>query len=350
VNDMLAELRTSHTAFYTPQMREYYELLDIFDRGGEASEAVRRRFGKGEARYEGIGVVTRVIDGRTFVVDVLEDSPASEAGLRVGDEVRSVDGGAFEPIESFRGKADALVRLEIQSQDDPASRREVSVKPRLIYPRASFLKSINDSARIVERGGMHIAYVRIRSYASEAYQEELVKLVTGDGRLAKADALVLDIRGGWGGANPEYLELFNQAVPAMRMTGRDGRMHVHDPHWRKPVVLLVDGGTRSGKEILAHGFKRYGIGKVVGACTAGAVVGGMPFVLKDDNLLMVAVTNVEVDGGRLEGRGVEPDVQVEFDVRHCGGRDPQLDRAVEEAAKEAQAKNENVVGTAGASR
>jgi carboxyl-terminal processing protease len=43
------------------------------------------------------------------------------------------------------------------------------------------------------------------------------------------------------------------------------------------------------------------------------------------------VVDVEVDGKRLEGVGVAPDVTVPFDIRYAAGRDPQFDAAVEKA-------------------
>jgi carboxyl-terminal processing protease len=93
--------------------------------------------------------------------------------------------------------------------------------------------------------------------------------------------------------------------------------------------MLVNKGSRSGKEILAYGFKKYGIGKVVGTKTAGAVVGGSPFLLEDGNLLYLAVVDVLVDGERLEGKGVIPDIEVPSPLEYAQGKDPQLEKAVE---------------------
>ena len=36
-----------------------------------------------------------------------------------------------------------------------------------------------------------------------------------------ADALIWDLRDGWGGAVPEYLDLFNVRAPTMQVFGRD---------------------------------------------------------------------------------------------------------------------------------
>jgi carboxyl-terminal processing protease len=93
--------------------------------------------------------------------------------------------------------------------------------------------------------------------------------------------------------------------------------------------MLVNNGSRSGKEILAYGFKKYKLGTLIGTKTAGAVVGGSPFLLEDGNLLYLAVIDVLVDGERLEGKGVIPDLEVPFTLEYAQGKDPQLEKSVE---------------------
>jgi carboxyl-terminal processing protease len=92
--------------------------------------------------------------------------------------------------------------------------------------------------------------------------------------------------------------------------------------------MLVNGGTRSGKEILAYGFKAYGVGEVIGERTAGAVLAGRAYLLSDGSLLLLAVADVLVDGQRLEGVGVMPTIPVPFALAYAQGQDPQLDHAV----------------------
>jgi hypothetical protein len=48
---------------------------------------------------------------------------------------------------------------------------------------------------------------------------------------------------------------------------------------RKPVAMLVNGGTRSGKEILAYGFKKYRLGEIIGSRTEGAVLAATAFLI-----------------------------------------------------------------------
>jgi carboxyl-terminal processing protease len=48
---------------------------------------------------------------------------------------------------------------------------------------------------------------------------------------------------------------------------------------------------------------------------------------------VLAVSDVRVDGERLEGRGVVPDVKAPFALPYAAGRDPQLDAALEKLAQ-----------------
>jgi len=105
-----------------------------------------------------------------------------------------------------------------------------------------------------------------------------------------------------------------------------------NPHWRKPVILLVDGTTRSGSEVFAFSLQRAGI-PIVGTRTPGEVTVARPFILSDESLLLVATCAVAVDGVILEGNGVQADVVVPYEIAYAAGNDPQLDAALELAAR-----------------
>jgi carboxyl-terminal processing protease len=328
INKMLSELRASHTGFYTRDDPAYYQLADVFS-GKLRREGLDRVFPGGEVTYPGIGTFTRVdSENRVFVIGVIEATPAARAGLVVGDEILAADNMPFHPVGSFRGKVGTPVTLTVRRTSD-GPRFNLSVVPEDLRPNRMFLQGMEASARIIEGGhGARIGYVHVWSYAGGGYQRALERLIAS-GPLKDADALIWDLRDGWGGAEPEYLDLFNPRGPSMQLINRNGAVTDLDVRWRKPVAMLINGGTRSGKEILAYGFKKYGFGEVIGTPTAKAVLAATAFLMRDGSLLLLPVTDVRVDGERLEGVGVTPTIAVPFEVDYAAGKDPQLDRAVE---------------------
>jgi carboxyl-terminal processing protease len=329
IDALLAELGVSHTGRYVPGEVAYYELLDIFARD-EFAPRIEEMFAGGGIAYTGIGVVPRRHDGRTFLAAVYHGGPAARAGLLTGDEIVSADGAPFDPVASFAGKQGRAVVLEVRREVDGPT-FEVEVVPRRIRPNAFFADALRESMRVIEHEGRSFGYVRVWSYARREYHN-LLSRELARGRLAAVDGLVLDLRGGWGGARPEYTELFVGGAPIMTYTGRDGRERLANFRWRRPVVVLVDEGTRSGKEVVTFGLQRHGV-PVVGTRTAGALLGGRGYLLRDGSLLVLAVSDVRVEGQRLEGVGVRPDIEVPFTLPYAAGADPQLEAALAELAR-----------------
>ena len=330
INAMLSELKVSHTRHYINDDPGYYQLAEIFSyplRG-----EIPKHFPSNKVIYPGIGIFTKTIEGKIFVYGVMAGLPGDKAGLLTGDEIASADGKPFAPVGSFQGKTGTPVSLEIRRSADVETRR-IIVVPETIEPGDAFKSSLRESARIIERGGKKIGYIRFWSYAGSRYQDVLEEELSS-GKLKEADALIWDLRGGWGGARPNYLDIFVPQAITMTMTERNGEAEAVNFRWRKPVALLIDNGSRSGKEVLAHGFKELKLGPIIGERTAGAVLAATAFMLSDGSLLVLAVNDVSVNGTRLEGNGVTPTIEQPFDIRYAAGKDPQIERALEELSKD----------------
>jgi carboxyl-terminal processing protease len=112
VNQMLAELKTSHTRYFTKWEPDYYTLQAalISQRlaaygTSDTSVLEKSRPGlyssKAKPHRTGIGVVTKEIDGHFYVNKVLASSPAEKAGIVLGDLLLEVNGQKFHPVRSF---------------------------------------------------------------------------------------------------------------------------------------------------------------------------------------------------------------------------------------------------------
>jgi carboxyl-terminal processing protease len=335
VNQMLAELQASHTRFYTAAETEYYQLAGIFRQG--ILRSLRPFLPNGKLEYTGIGIYTRDSGENTFIRAILDGSPAQQAGLKVGDRILSVDGKPFQAVQSFVGKAGQLVQIQIQRTPDVAP-VEIAVTPKVFDPATMFLDAMKASVEVIERNNHRIGYIHVWSYADPIYQQQLERELSSD-RLGNVDGLIWDLRDGWGGANPTYLNPFAAPAPELIFIDRDGDRSSSSLPWRKPVVMLVNQGSRSGKEILAYAFRKYRVGKIVGSKTAGAVLAGRAFIMQDGSLLYLAVADVLVDGKRLEGEGISPDRSVPFPIEYAQGNDPQKQQAIQTMLQTLQAPN-----------
>ncbi len=191
-----------------------------------------------------------------------------------------------------------------------------------------FETALQSSMWVFERNGKKIGYAHVWSYAGAAYHEQLREAILW-GKLSQCDALIVDLRDGWGGADINNLNLFRKPIAIIKSTPRTGAIGSYSGVWEKPVALLTNGRSTSGKELFAYGFQKLQLGKIIGETTAGAVVAGRIFKLSSGDLLYLAVNDVHVDGKRLEGVGVTPDVSIKRPIG-SGETDPQLERALKE--------------------
>ncbi len=266
-----------------------------------------------------------------FVKTVFAGGPSQQAGLLRGDKILEADGRPFDPVSCFQGHSGQVVVLSVQ-RSAGGSPLEVRVTPHTVNPKQEWLDAQRRGARVIHHRGKRIAYVPLFSCGGEEHVQALREAIVDS--FQHADALILDFRDGWGGCNPDFLNLFNSAPPVITQVGRDGQRQTIDSQWRKPVFLLINGGSRSGKEMVAYAIKTQKIGTLIGERTAGAVVAGRPFLLSDRSLLYLAVADVLFDGRRLEGVGVEPDVVLSDQLAYAAGSDIQLDRALAIASGE----------------
>jgi len=323
VNRYLQALQASHTYYLTPSDWEYYHLLAIFEAVPEVQTLLQQQ----PLAYPSIGVIAQRHDTQWIVADVLPNGPAAQAGLQMGDQLLRVDDQPYAPVAPWWQHTAQPARLDFARQ---GQQHHVAITAQRVHPAAELLAALQASFQVREIQGRRIGYAHFYSYAGRQYQDALEEAIR-NGPLRDAEALVMDLRYGLGGADPCYLNLFNPQVPQLASIDRDGQQTTFPIQWKKPVVMLVNETSRSGKEVLAFAARQHGLATLVGTRTAGAVLAGSPIIIEGQDLLYLAVRDVQVDGQRLEGVGVAPHHEVAADLLDCQGVDRQLEKAWEVA-------------------
>jgi carboxyl-terminal processing protease len=315
---MLGELKTSHTAIIEPDV--YRELVEIESKGALAPT---------------VGIDIMKLPEGYFVHDVIAGTPAAVSGVLRGDRLLHVDGATPEeaglrPVPwdvglggprgyylPTKGKS-ILLELERRVETNKAGYNVYQVR---LEPRPwSLLEAERASARVFERGpGLKIGYVRLYHFLSTNVVDLLASLLS-DGPLAQTDGLILDIRGK--GGLPEVVD---------RTIALFDKKTKHGPVYARPVVCVADSETRSAKEMFAWQWRQLAIGPLVGERTRGAVVGARFVPLPDGSYLVLASCDMRccTGGTVLEGKGVDPDVQVTDKLAWASGADPLREKAEE---------------------
>lgn len=327
IDTVLASLQASHTGRFEPDTIAYFELADIFRFA--IRNDMRRLFPPdGQVSYPGVGMIAEPLAGSQFVSDVYDGSPAARAGILTGDEILSVDGAPYHEIASFSDKVGRSVEIRLR-RNAGAEPISVTVGVERLRPLRTFEQAIEASIGVTERDGKRIGYVRLWTLSAPDGLD-IVGREMADGRLKDVDGMVVDLRGRWGGGPSDAAELFVGDTPTFRLIPRDGEATLANVRWQKPVVAIIDEGARSGLELFAYALRSNGI-PLVGSRTAGALLAGRAYLLPDDSLLEVAVSDAVIgDDVRLEGIGVVPDIPVAFSLPYAAGRDPQREAALQE--------------------
>ncbi len=151
--------------------------------------------------------------------------------------------------------------------------------------------------------------------------------------------LIVDDRRNSGGQAANYvLETLNRKYLAS-WKDRDGLVF-NTPNGAiyGPKVMLIDQDAGSGGDFLPYGFRRLGLGKLIGTRTWGGLIGiAVNPPLIDGGYLSVPFFRMFTPDGewRVENEGVAPDKEVPLDpLAVNSGGDPQLDSAVSDVLEQ----------------
>lgn len=305
---MIEEFGDSHFDFLTPSDQGFYSLGELVP-GGKAKPMPH------------VGAwFARTRDGYAVQM-VLEGMAAQEAGLLAGDVIESVDGAPFSPIDALKPLVGKRAKFTIRRGSE---RREVEMEVKETEGMALFLEATRNSGRIIERGGRKYGYFHLWTMAKEDFKTALSSFVYGRGM--QTDGFILDIRDGFGGRPEGYADPFFRPGAKLEWEMNGARFPQYFGY-DKPLVLIINKGSRSAKEVLAFILKKSKRAVLVGEPTGGNVLGTSPLMLGDWAVVEIPMVDLYVDDTRLEGVGVEPDFLVVD--KPSTGRDPYIEKALE---------------------
>lgn len=270
-----------------------------------------------KGKFEGLGIVIEKKKGLLTVVSPIEDTPAFEAGIRSGDHIIKIDG---EPTENMtlheaamemRGPKGTKVTITI-TREGLAEPMDITLT-RDVIP----LKSVKHEAL-----DEVIDYIRISQFNEQTasdFQKALKKLNAQNGDSLR---LILDLRNNPGGLLDQAVKVADKFIASgviVSIAGRDKKQKMRFTAHRKGtledclLIILVNGGSASGSEILAGALQDHGKALILGTQTFGKGSVQTIFPLKDGSGLKLTTARYYTPSGRsIQAMGITPNIIVPY--------------------------------------
>jgi carboxyl-terminal processing protease len=263
-------------------------------------------------QFSGIGVWLKDRSGRLEIVSVIPSTPAQRVGLREGDVIDSIDGEPVKALNSdqavnrIKGKEGTEVSLGIDRDGEQVSfdiTRETIELPNLIANRTP----------------EGLGYVRLFGFsrgAGEQLRSEVEELTESG-----AEGIILDLRDNGGGLFSEGVSVASVFIEEGEIVSYKERSEpevVYDAQGDAfedvPLVVLVNEGTASASEIVTGALQDTNRAVVVGTNTYGKGSVQEVLPLADASALKLTIgAYFTPEGQKINGSGIEPDVEVDSD-------------------------------------
>ena len=268
-------------------------------------------------------------------------SPLSAPGIQVaqGDYILDVNGAPLTPpaniYKAFEGTANRQTIIRVSRTPSAEGSRLVTVVPVASEDALRSRAWVEGNRRIVDSlSNGRLAYVWLPNTAGPGYTYFTRYFYAQQHK----EGSIIDERYNQGGQVADYIvnELDRKLMGYFAM--RDGKTATSPTAGIfGPKVMIINESAGSGGDALPYMFRQRKLGPLVGTRTWGALVGtiGVPTTIDGGGITAPGLAFYDVNGKwAVENEGVAPDIEVEYSATEVmKGRDPQLERAVQEAMK-----------------
>ena len=301
--------------------------------------------GEIESSYEGIGATVTDRAGVIQIVAPFRGSPAEAAGIRAGDIILAVNGESTEgwtdqqAVQRIRGPRGTEVVLTVQHtdldtggegpeiEDITIVRGEILITSVFTEPILELIPGESGDA-LVDRDGVpatDIAYIHIAQFHSRTPDE--IRDALADVESGQNIGLIVDVRANPGGLLRQTVEAVDEFLDGGAiLTEIDAEGETRTFGARPggvattiPIVVIQDGASASGSEVLSAALADNGRATIVGLRSFGKGTVNQLHELDECGdpdgcgaLYLTIGRWLRPSGEAIEGLGIVPDFEVEL--------------------------------------
>ena len=277
--------------------------------------------------FSGIGAVCQISsEGGILLVDVYESGAGYKAGLRSGDRIIQVDGTDVTDMDL--SSAVALVKGEKGTQVGLKIVRDGATSDYTVVRDEIEVQTVNYA--ITEDNIGYISVSQFENVTAKQFKAAIEEL-----KSEGAKGIIIDIRNNPGGLLTTVISMLKDILPnglIVYTEDKDGNRKEYSDNDNEeldmPLAVLVNGNSASASEIFAGAIQDYGKGVIVGTQTFGKGIVQTVKPLTDGSAIKFTIAKYFTPKGQdIHGKGVTPDVVVEYDKD--ADEDTQISAALE---------------------
>jgi len=269
-----------------------------------------------KGRFEGIGIEIEMKNGVLTVVSPIVDTPAFKAGIQARDQIIQIEGEStknltlMESVKRLRGPKSSKVTIMIM--------REGFTKPQEFTLVRDVIPVRSVRYELLEK---QYGYIRVTQFQekTDSEFEKAMKALEEENK-GSLRGLILDLRNNPGGLLDQAVKVTDRFIESGLIVSVEGRredqkMKFYAHHEgtinQYPLIVLINGGSASGAEIVAGAIQDLGRGILLGTQSFGKGSVQTIFPLKDGSGLRLTTARYFTPNGRsIQAKGIVPDIIV----------------------------------------
>ena len=270
---------------------------------------------KGE--FGGLGIEIGMESGVIKVITPIDDTPASNAGIKSGDYIvrineEQVQGKSLtEAVELMRGPVGSEILLTVRRKNNKKA-LEFKIVRAVIEVKSVEAKIIGTKKKI--------GYLRLKSFNQNS-DEQLFKKINNFEKNKKLNGYILDLRNNPGGLLTQAISITDFFLDDGEIVSTKGRKISETRRFfskkgdgikGKPLIVVINNGSASASEIVSGALKDHKRAIILGESSYGKGSVQSIIPLKNGGGIRLTISKYYLPSGKsISEVGVVPDIFVE---------------------------------------
>jgi carboxyl-terminal processing protease len=264
--------------------------------------------------FGGLGIEVSMESGVVKVISPIDDTPASEAGIKAGDYIVKINNTQVQgktlsqAVDLMRGPVGSAIELTV---------RRRGVKKALIFNIVREIIQIQSVK--VDLLDKDIGYIRLTSF-NENSSKQINKKINELEKSKKIKSYILDLRNNPGGLLSQAIKITDYFLNNGEIVSTKSRKSSENRKWfankgdltnGKTLIVLINNGSASASEIVAGALKDHKRAILLGENSYGKGSVQSIIPLKNKGAIRLTIAKYYLPSGKsISEVGVSPDIEI----------------------------------------